>query len=134
MAEGDDPVIAHLCDHRIRLYRPVEGRDQWGDAVLTWVEQSVPAGLNARPDQAWSGDLQNPGAGQVQSARRRWFLRSDVGAEERDVFRVVEGPEVGAVLRIVSVTRTTDPLTVHHMEVNVEPTTTDVVLPSDGGS
>lgn len=115
--------IARLCDHSVTLYRATVTRDGFGDTIEAWVPQDGPTGLNARPNQNWSGDLQDAGPGEEQNARRQWFLLPEFDVQERDVMSVTAGPESGALLRIVSVTRTTARRTPHHYEVNVEPFT-----------
>lgn len=114
-------VIAHLCDHHADLYREIVTRDALGDTVTTWSLQDSPEGLNCRPNQAWSGALQDHGPGEQQGARRQWFLVDTTWSpRERDLLKVTSGPETGATLRIGSVTRTTAPRGAHHYEVNVE--------------
>ena len=112
-----------LLDHQVVIHRATTTPDRFGGTVETWTPLLNAPGNNARPNQAWSGDLQNPGPGEVQVAHRQWFLRSDVGARERDLFQVVAGAEAPGLFRIVSVTRPTNAQLVHHLEVNVEPTT-----------
>jgi hypothetical protein len=116
-----------LCDHRAVVYRATTTRDGFGDTVETFVALPAPPGNNARPNQLWSGTLQNPGPGEIQAMKRQWFLILDFDVKERDLLRVVAGPEAPDVLRIVSVTRPTAGAVLHHLEVNVEPST--VVLP-----
>lgn len=118
--------IQHLCDHRVVVYRATPLRDEFGDVVEQWVALAAPAGLNARPNQNWSGALQDPGPGEEQSARRQWFLVVGFDVAERDVLLVESGPETGQKLRVHSVTQPTNPFVVHHIEVNVE--VTDVEL------
>jgi hypothetical protein len=50
---------------------------------------------------------------------RQWFLVAGFDPRERDVMQVAEGPEAPGLWRIESVTRPTNPMTVHHLEVNV---------------
>ena len=124
--------IAHLCDHRAVVYRAEEVRDQFNDVIQVWGALTAPDGLNCRPNQAWAGDLQDPGAGELQGAKRQWFLVEGFDVEERDVLRILSGPEAPDQLRVVSVTRPTNPAVVHHLEVNVEPFTG--ALEEEGGS
>lgn len=112
--------IGHLCDHQLTVYRATETRDELQDAVLVWSALPAPAGLNARPDQNWSGVLGDRGPGQQQTAQRLWFLVAEFDVAERDVLKVESGPESPKLLRVLSVTRVTAPLEVHHLEVNVE--------------
>lgn len=112
--------IRHLCDHRGILYRSVPTRDALGDTIDVWVQQTTPAGKNCRPNQAWSGTLQDHGPGEQQQAKRQWFLVKGFEPEERDVLQIVSGPETGLLLRVQSVTKPTDHLQVHHVEINVE--------------
>jgi hypothetical protein len=107
-------------NHRVRVYR--EGvPDEWGHvgAAVTAVGPATTA-LNARPDQNWAGTLQDGGAGELQAARRRWFLAREVEVAERDILAVVAGPEAGLTLRIVSVVPVTTFTRHNHTEVNVE--------------
>lgn len=115
--------IGHICDHSVVLYRATTTRDGFGDTVESWVAQDGPSAFNARPNQNWSGDLQDPGPGEKQRSLRQWFLVAEFDVRERDVMSVVDGPEAGALLRVVSVSRTTAGRTLHHHEVNVEPFT-----------
>jgi hypothetical protein len=113
--------IAHLVDHRVLCWRPADPplRDELGDIVEAFDAVPVPDGLNARPNQQWSGTLQDPGPGEQQAAMRQWFLVLGFDARERDVLEVESGPEVGKLLRVESVTKPTNPFAVHHLEVNV---------------
>jgi hypothetical protein len=114
-------VIGHLCDHHADLYRESVTRDALGDTVIVWTLQDSPEGENCRPNQNWSGTLQDHGPGEQQDARRQWFLLGGTwDPRERDVLQIVSGQEAGALLRIGSVTRTTAPRGLHHYEVNVE--------------
>jgi hypothetical protein len=113
-------MIARLMNHRAVLYREASTRDRFGDTVVTWAVQAVPSGLNARPDQNWSGTLQDNGPGDQPAGMRRWFLLSGFGVRERDVLDVVEGAEAPKRLRVESVTKpTTTSPAVHHIEINV---------------
>lgn len=112
--------VKALCDHRAIVYRAFVVRDELQDTVEIWEALPAPIGLNCRPNQNWSGTLQNPGPGEQQAAARQWFLVSGFDVEERDVLSVVEGPEAPKLLRVQSVTRPTASVAVHHLEVNVE--------------
>ena len=115
--------IAHLVDHRVTVSRlphpdsPEAAHDEFNDLVEEWADVLVPAGLNARPDQNWGGSLTDFGPGEQQQALRRWFLVLGFDVEERDVLTVVSGPETGKLYRVESVTKPTNPFTVHHLEV-----------------
>lgn len=111
--------IARLCDHRLVVYRASAYRDALQDVVEVWQALPAPAGLNARPNQAWSGSLQDRGPGEQQGTMRQWFLLPGFDVAERDVLKVEGGPEAPALLRVESVTRPTNPHSVHHIEVNV---------------
>lgn len=111
--------IATLFDHRVVVYRAGTARDELQDVVETWEPLTAPVGKNARPNQGWSGALQDHGPGQQQGAMRQWFLQKAFDVAERDVLAVEEGPEAGLRLKVESVTRPTAPLLVHHLEVNV---------------
>jgi hypothetical protein len=114
-------MIAHLMTHRAVLHRETATRDRFGDTVVTWTQHTTPAGLNARPDQNWSGTLQDSGPGDQQAGMRRWFLLAGFDVGERDVLQVVSGPEAPVLLRVQSVTKPTQTSpAVHHIEVNVE--------------
>ena len=103
----------------IRVYRATQTENAYGSAE-TFSEVSAPTSKAARPDMAWSGDQQKAG-GEMQGAKRRWFLRKDVEVAERDVIEVVSGPHAPAKLRVVSLTVLTGRTPrVHHKEVNVE--------------
>ena len=113
--------IATLFDHAVRVYRATTAEDALGDPVETWAAQgTAPTFNNARPDQTWSGVLQDRGPGEEQTSQRRWFLATGLTVAERDVLNVTAGPESGVQLRVLSVTKPTAPLSVHHIEVNVE--------------
>lgn len=110
--------IAHLWNHRVVLYRAVAPRDQYGDTVEGWTAEASPAGLNARPDEAWAGSFTDHGPGEQPGTTRRWFLDKTFGTvRARDVLDVVEGPEAPLRIRAISVTLPTAPLDVHHIEV-----------------
>lgn len=111
--------IKGLLDHRGVIYRNTVTRDELRDTNPHWAPLSAPAGKNCRPNQNWSGSLQDAGPGEKQSALRQWFLDAGFDVQERDVLQIVEGPEIGALLWIESVTRPTAPRMVHHLEVNV---------------
>lgn len=104
---------------KIRVHRAANTDDAYGTSE-TWGVVSAPVSKSARPDQAWSGDQQKAG-GEMQGAKRRWFVRKDVDVAERDVIEVVGGPNAPAKLRVVSLTVVTGrTAAVHHKEVNVE--------------
>lgn len=110
--------MRHLLNHRVRVYRDAEGTDAFGStSVLT--PGAIPEYNNARPDQAWSGDQQRAG-GEMQGAHRRWFLSAGVDVAERDVLEVLSGTEAPSNLRVVSVTKVSGRRGLHHIEVNVE--------------
>jgi len=112
--------IQSLCDHHGVVYRATETQDELQDTVLAWGALPAPAGLNCRPNQNWSGDLQDHGPGEQQGAQRQWFLVPGFDVQERDVLLIESGPNAGLQLRILSVTPCTAPVKVHHIEVNVE--------------
>lgn len=107
-------------DHRGVVYRVTETRDELKDVVEVWAALPAPAGLNCRPNQNWSGNLQDNGPGEQQGALRQWFLMPAFDVRERDVLRIEEGPESVKLLRVLSKTSPTAPIDVHHHEVNVE--------------
>lgn len=111
--------IEALFNHRAIVYRGTETRDELQDVVTTWAALTAPNGLNCRPNQDWSGSLQDHGPGEQQGAMRQWFLHKDFDVRQRDVVSVVSGPESPVTLKVESVTPCTDPLEVHHYEVNV---------------
>lgn len=111
--------IRSLCDHRVIVYRATEGRDEFKDVTRAWAPLEAPDGKNARPNQLWAGSQMDPGPGEVQGAMRGWFLVAEFDVQERDVLRVIAGPEAPALLMVESVTRPTDSMNVHHLEVNV---------------
>jgi hypothetical protein len=106
-------------NHRATLHRPVEVNTT-GDPSMSWTTPSVPAGLNARPDQSWTGLLAGSPLGEQQAATRIWFLDADFDdIAERDVLNVIDGPESPSLWRIHSVTKPTRASqVVHHVEVS----------------
>jgi hypothetical protein len=121
MSLGSVLRFRRLLNHRLVWYRETTTRDQYGDVLVAWTAQATPAGLNARPDQAWSGVLQDSGPGEQQAGKRRWFLdKGFLGVAERDVLAVIEGVESPVLLRVESVTPQMDRTQLHHIEVNVE--------------
>lgn len=112
--------IASLCDHRAIVYRATELRDELQDAVASWSPLPPPAGKNCRPNQAWSGSLEDRGPGQQQAATRTWYLVPSFDVRERDVLSIVDGPEAPLLVRVLSVNRPTAPMDIHHLEVEVE--------------
>lgn len=113
-------MIADFWNHRGVVYRGTETRDELQDVVTVWDALTAPKGLNCRPNQDWSGALQDHGPGEQQGATRQWFLDAGFAVRERDVLSVESGPEAPVLLRVLSVTPCTDPIEVHHFEVNVE--------------
>ena len=114
--------IASLFTHSVRYYRETSVRDALGSVSLSWDPQNAaPAAPNARPDESWSGDVQDHGAGEQQTGKRRWFLdRSLTAIEEGDVLDVTDGPDAPIRLRVEAVTRPSSRRRlVHHVEVNV---------------
>lgn len=110
-----------LMNRRIRVYHPPGTRTTKGDYTDGYTPaMAEPTSPNARPDDSFAGRLQDGGAGQEQAAARRWFLLPDVPAAERQALEVLDGPEAGNPLKIVSVTHVSDRRGVHHVEVNVE--------------
>lgn len=117
--------IAELCDHRGIVYRPRPDtddttRDELGGVAALFDPLLAPDGLNCRPNQNWSGTLQDHGPGEQQNAQRTWYLVPEFDVKERDVLEIVAGPNAGLTLRVMSVTPCTAPIEVHHIEVNVE--------------
>jgi hypothetical protein len=112
--------FAGLMNHRAVVYRATETKDELEDAVLVWTALPAPAGLNCRPNQDWSGNLQDNGPGEQQGAMRQWFLLPGFDVRERDVISIEGGAEAGLLLRVHSVVPVTAPVVVHHFEVNVE--------------
>lgn len=115
--------IHRLFNHRAIVHRATTTRDEFGDTVQTWaaVANGTPSGRNCRPNQNWSGALQDHGPGEQQGAKRQWFLDRAFDVEEGDVLSVETGPEAPALLHVESVTKPTRAGTrVHHIEVNVE--------------
>lgn len=113
-------TIAHLCDHQAEVYRAEVTTDSLGDRIESWREKCSPDGLNCRPNQAWSGTLQDHGPGEQQRAMRTWYLVPGFDVQPRDVLKVVYGPECGMLMRVESVTHPTARFGVNHIEVNVE--------------
>jgi hypothetical protein len=114
-----------LLNHTVRVYRePVpaaDSRDAYGSVPLVPLPiGAAPASHNARPAQNWRGTQIDLGPGEQQAALNMWLLLPDVDARERDVLSVIEGPNVGLNLRILSVEKASDSTRVHHLEVNVE--------------
>lgn len=124
--------IQALCDHHGVVYRPVETRDELQDTVLVYTALAAPTGLNCRPNQNWSGALQDHGPGEQQGAMRQWFLVAEFDVAERDVLLLTEGPEAGLQVRVESVTKPTNPFGIHHLEVNGTVAHEDLV-PTDEG-
>lgn len=112
--------IQHLCDHRVLVYRTTPDQNEFGDNEDVWTALEVPAGLNARPNQDWLGNLQDHGPGETQATLERWFLLTGFDIRERDVLLVESGPKAGLLYRVHSVDPQTNPHTVHHLQVNVE--------------
>lgn len=112
--------LQKLFDHKVQVHRATVTRDAYGDTLESWEAGAVPTTNNARPDQNWSGTLQDQGAGEEQAGKRRWYLAKSLDVAERDVLVVTSGPEAPAQLRVLSVTKPTAPRVVHHLEVNVE--------------
>ena len=110
-----------MLDHRAVIYRATPSRDRFGGILESWVALPSPKGKNARPNQTLAGNLTNPGPGEIQAANNQWFLHPDFDVRERDVLKVVSGPESPAHLRVVAVARPTNAQAVHHLEVMVEP-------------
>jgi hypothetical protein len=114
-------MIRGLWNHRVIAYAESTTRDEFGDVVQAWVAEDAPDGMNARPDQGWSGKLQDSGPGEQTAGVRRWFLHADIPATDRSILSVTEGPEAPVLLRVLSVVpqmRRAGPA--HHTEVNVE--------------
>lgn len=111
-------------NHKVRVFKETEGTDAYGSTSVLQ-GGAEPTTNNAWPDQRWSGDQQRAG-GEMQGAKRRWFLRKDVDVAERDVLQVVSGAEAPANLRVVSVTKVGG-AQIHHLEVNVETYTGELV-------
>lgn len=111
---------ARLMSHRGIVYRATVTRDELQDDVESWAPLPAPKGLNCRPDQDWSGTLQDHGPGEEQAGARRWFLLPGFQVEERDVLSVIAGDNAPINLKIQSVTRCATARKLHHYEVNVE--------------
>ena len=116
--------IERLYNHNAVVWRATVTRDEFGGTTETWSELAVPVGsngYNCRPNQDWSGDQQDHGPGEQQSAKRQWFLHKDFDIAERDVLEVYEGPEAPLFLDVLSEVPTTRITpAVHHIEINVE--------------
>ena len=117
-------MISRLWNHVVRVYRepdPESARDEYGHVELAPLAVgSAPTLSNARPNQNWSGNLQDRGPGEQQNALRQWFVDKAVDVRERDVLAVTAGPEAGINLRVLSVSKPANRVAHHHTEVNVE--------------
>jgi hypothetical protein len=119
--------VDSLCDHRAVVYRATTAQGRAGDIIESWAPLDAPAGLNARANLVWlAGHLENPGPGEVQAKRRQWFLLPSFDVRERDILRIVSGPEAPSVLRVLAVNRTTAGPVFHHFEVEVDPSTVEL--------
>lgn len=105
-------------NHKVRVYRETAGEDAYGSTSVLAADPE-PTANNGRPDQSWSGDQQEAG-GEMQGAKRRWFLRPGMNVKDRDVLSVISGPEAPSTLRVVSAIPVGNGRSVHHLEVNVE--------------
>lgn len=116
--------IERLFNHTVRIYRlpnAEEARDGMGFVDETPLPiGSAPIRKNARPDQNWSGNLSNPGAGEQQGAMRRWLLDKGMDVRFRDILSVTAGDEAPALLKVGSVSKPAMRSRIHHIEVNVE--------------
>lgn len=112
-------------NHKVRVYRETEGEDAYGSTSVL-EPGAEPAADNGRPDQAWSGDQQEAG-GEMQGAKRRWFLHPATDVRERDVLSVTSGPEAPSTLRVVSAIPVGNGRTTHHIEANVETYTGEII-------
>jgi hypothetical protein len=115
-------TIRRLFNHTVRVYRdpaPEDARDALGFVSQSPLPVDDSGVRNARPDQGWSGTLQDHGPGEQQAGLRRWFLAASLDVRERDVLSVVEGPEAPLLLRVESVSKPANMTRHHHTEVNV---------------
>lgn len=112
-------------NHKVRVFKETEGTDDFGSTSVL-EPGAEPTTNNARPDQAWSGDQQEAG-GEVQGAKRRWFLKATTDVEERDILAVLSGPEAPKNLRVLSKVSAGNGRKTHHIEVNVEEYTGELV-------
>lgn len=111
--------IAHLCDHRVVVYRENAVRDEFGDTVPVWTALTAPSGRNARATLTESGTLTDYGPGEQQAPHQRWFLLPAFDVRERDVLSVDAGARAPRLLRVEKVIPATHPRSVHHIEVDV---------------
>ena len=106
-------------NHTVEVWRDTPTEDEYG-STTELVRQNEPTRHNARPDQAWAGDLQRHG-GDRQSSNRVWYLERSMDVQQGDVLSITAGPEAGAMWRVLTVTQPTDGTgRVHHLEANCE--------------
>lgn len=114
--------ITSLFDHRAECWRPVERRG-FGAQVKPGFEavERPASGLNCAIDGlvGRSGEVgvQDIGPGEARRGRTQAFLPAAFNVEERDILRLVAGPEAPSLWRVMGVARPRG----HHTEADVEP-------------
>lgn len=109
--------IAGLFDHRAEVWRPVEARGFAAEVVqkLEAVHQPT-TGTNCAFAVA-KLRTENIGPGETPLGRVDLFMSIGLSVEERDVLRIVAGPEAPSRWVVVSAARPRN----HHIEAVVEP-------------
>lgn len=116
-------------NHTVRVHRPVDQAGAYGSNYRL-APQTAPTSPNAFPDMSWSGDQVDVG-GEMQGAKRRWFLAPSVAAVDRDVLDVISGREAPQNVRVVSCIPVGPPGYVHHLEAIVETYTGELIAPDE---
>lgn len=114
--------LGGLFDHRAEVWRPVERRGFGGHVKQTLEPVVVPtSGFNCAvvPPTGRTGGLRvdNIGPGETTRGRVDMYLARGTDVNERDVIRIVAGPEAVTTWRVEATSRPRG----HHVEVVVEP-------------
>lgn len=112
--------IAGLMDHRAEVWRPTEKRGFAAEVVQTLEPIELPkSGRNCAvvPAPVGTMDVQDLGPGEAPRGRTQLYMAKALDVQERDVIRLVDGPEAPSRWRAVAVAKPRG----HHYEVVVEP-------------
>lgn len=118
-------AIAGLFDHRVGVYRPAEQRTAMG-AVEVW-SALVPATYGPHNAKVTEPDmsLEAIGSGEMPQGRYIVSMRPGVDVQERDILRVLVGPDSVVNLRVLSASYPRG----HHMKAICERVSEPLELP-----
>ena len=117
-------AIEDLFDHRVRVWRPAQGRGAYAEVVDGYELVEEGGRVNAAIVPA-KMSLEDAPPGERTGGRVHWFLGLWVDVTERDIIECFAGPNAPSTWKVHSVTVPSGRLSLgvggHHIEPVVEP-------------